>query len=297
MTRRNLRRLTPYILILPFLCMMGFVFAGGLLQAVVQSTGYMPVLGMYDVSLRYYVQLLQNARFMSSLWYTFYIAFVSAALSVAFGTLIAFAVDKSRSGDKLSYTLYKVPIIIPHLVVVILVIQIFFQTGIISRVLFALGLISGASDFPLLIYDRGGVGIMLTYLYKQVPFVTLTVFTVLRNLNKKYVQVAQNLGASSFQTVWRVTLPLLAPSLLSAFLITFAFAFGAFEVPFLLRSPARLTLPILAYFDYRSPVLAHMPAAMATSVTISIISLSFIVVYMWLMGFLTKRGMEGRGFV
>ena len=289
--------MTPYVLILPFLCMMGFIFAGGLLQAVVQSTGYMPVLGMYDVSLRYYVQLFQNARFMSSLWYTFYIAFVSAALSVAFGVLIAFAVDKSRSGDKLSYTMYKVPIIIPHLVVVILVIQIFFQTGIISRILFALGLIGGASDFPLLIYDRGGVGIILTYLYKQVPFVTLTVFTVLRNLNKKYVQVAQNLGASSFHTVWRVTLPLLAPSILSAFLITFAFAFGAFEVPFLLRSPARLTLPILAYFDYRSPVLAHMPAAMATSVTISVISLSFIVVYIWLMRFLTKRGIEGGGFV
>ncbi|MCL2852702.1 MAG: ABC transporter permease subunit [Defluviitaleaceae bacterium] len=297
MNKRRLSKITPYILILPFLCMMSFVFAGGLLQAVVQSTGYMPVFGMYDVSLRYYVQLFSNARFMSSLWYTFYIAFVSAALSVSLGVLIAFAVDKSRSGESLSYTLYKVPIIIPHIVVAILVIQIFFQTGIISRILFALNIIQDATDFPLLIYDRGGIGIMLAYLYKQAPFVTLTVFTVLKGLNKKYVQVAQNLGANSFQTVFRVTLPLLAPTILSTFLITFAFAFGAFEIPFLLRSPARLTLPILAYFDYRSPVLAHMPAAMATSVTISVISLSFIVVYMWLLRAMTRRGMEGGGFL
>lgn len=266
------------------------------MQAVVQSTGYMPVFGMYDVSLRYYVQLFTNARFMSSLWYTFYIAIVSSVLSVTLGVLVAFAVDKARSGDKLSYTLYKIPIIIPHIVVVILVIQIFFQTGVISRILFAFGLIQDANEFPLLIYDRGGIGIMLVYLYKQVPFVTLTVFTVLKGLNSKYIQVAQNLGAGTFDIVRRVTLPLLAPTILSVFLITFAFAFGAFEVPFLLRSPARLTLPILAYFDYRGPVLAARPAALAVSVTISLISLTFIWIYMRMMSFLTRRGMEG-GFL
>ena len=296
MTKRRMNLLKPYVLILPFLCIMGFVFAGGLLQAAVQSLGYLPVFGMYDISLRYYVQLLSNTRFMASLGYTFYIAIVSSALSVTLGVMVAFAVDKTRSGGKLSYTLYKVPIIIPHIVVVILVIQMFFQTGIVSRILFAIGFIQEAADFPLLIFDRGGIGIMLAYLYKQVPFVTLTVFTVLRALNSRYVQIAQNLGASPFHIMSRVTLPLLAPTILSAFLITFAFAFGAFEVPFLLRSPARLTLPILAYFEYRSPVLAARPAAMAASITISAISLSFIWVYMRAMKFLNRRGMEG-GFL
>ncbi|MCL2699421.1 MAG: ABC transporter permease subunit [Defluviitaleaceae bacterium] len=291
-----MKKLTPYILILPFLCMIGFVFAGGLLQAVVQSFGYLPVFGMRELTFRHYTELFSNVRFMSSLWYTFYIAFTSSVLSVALGVTVAFAVDKSRGGDRLSYTLYKIPIVIPHIVVAILVIQIFFQTGIISRFLFALGVIKDANDFPLLIYDRGGVGIMLTYLYKQVPFVTLTVFTVLRALNKKYIQIAQNLGASSFQIIRQVTLPLLAPTILSVFLITFAFAFGAFEVPYLLRSPARLTLPIFAYFDYRSPVLTARPAAMAASVTISLISLTFIWVYTRLLSFLNKRGMEG-GFL
>jgi putative spermidine/putrescine transport system permease protein len=296
MNYQRLHKLKPYILVLPFIGIMGFVFVGGLMHAVVQSFGYMPVFGMHDVTTRYYFELFSNARFMSSLAYTFYIALVSSILSVTFGVLVAFGVDKARAGHKLSFTMYKIPIIIPHIVVVILVIQIFFQTGIISRILFAFGIIDTATDFPLLIFDRGGVGIMLTYLYKQVPFVTLTVFTVLKGLDKKYGQVAENLGAGSFQTLRQITLPLLTPAILSAFLITFAFAFGAFEVPFLLRSPARLTLPILAYFDYRSPVLAMRPAAMATSVTISLISLSFIWVYMRLLRLLSKRGLEG-GFL
>ncbi|MCL2386709.1 MAG: sugar ABC transporter permease [Defluviitaleaceae bacterium] len=290
------RTAKPYLLVLPFLCIMIFVFVGGLVQAVVQSLGYMPVFGMYEVSLRHYAALFSNARFLSSLRHTFYIAFVSSVLSVFFGVLIAFAIDKTKAGNKISYTLYKIPIVIPHIVVVILAIQIFFQTGIISRFAYNLGIIDSALDFPLLIFDRWGFGIMAVYLYKQVPFVTLTVFAVLRGLNKQYIKIAENLGASSFQILRQVTLPLLAPSILSAFLITFAFAFGAFEVPFLLGSPARLTLPILAYFDFRSPVLASRPAAMAVSVSISIISLSFILVYAQLLHLLSKRGIKG-GFL
>jgi putative spermidine/putrescine transport system permease protein len=291
-----LKKLHPYILILPFLLIMALVFVGGIAQAVVQSLGYMPAFGMYEITFSHYIQLFSNNRFLTALRYTFYIAFVSSALSVFLGVLVAFAVYRLRRGNKLSYSLYRIPIIIPHAVVVILIIHIFFQTGILSRLLFALGIISDAADFPLLIHDRRGVGIILTYLYKQVPFVTLTVFTVLNGLDGKYFQIAQNLGAGTFQTLRQVTLPMLAPAILSSFLITFAFGFGAFEVPFLLGSPARQTLPILAYFDHRSPVLGDRPAAMAMNVTISAISLSLICVYMFFAKTLTKRGL-GKGLV
>jgi putative spermidine/putrescine transport system permease protein len=269
------------------------IFIGGIAQAVVQSLGYLPVFGMYEITFDHYIQLFQNTHFLRSLQYTFYIAFVSSTLSVVLGVLVALVVYNTKKGNKLSYALYKIPIIIPHGVVIILIIHIFFQTGILSRVLFNLGVIQEASQFPLLIYDPGGVGIILAYLYKQVPFVTLTVFMVLQGLDRKYIQIAENLGAGTFQILRRVTLPMLTPTMLSAFLITFAFGFGAFEVPLLLGSPARQTLPILAFFEYRSPVLVSRPAAMATSVTISVISLSFIGVYMYLSKFLSKRGLEG----
>ena len=289
----NSKKLIPYILILPFLLIMALIFVGGIAQAAIQSLGYLPVFGMYDISFEHYLRLFRNPHFMLSLRYTFYIAFVSSTLSVILGVLVAFAVHHTKRGDKLSYSLYKIPIIIPHAVVIILIINIFFQTGILSRVMYALGMIDSAADFPLLIFDRAGIGIILTYLYKQVPFVALTVFVVLRGMNRKYTQIAENLGAGKLQIFLRVTLPMLAPTMLTAFLITFAFGFGAFEVPFLLGSPARQTLPILAYFDHRSPVLAARPSAMATNVTISLISLSLIWIYMRLAKALTKRGLEG----
>ena len=272
---------------------MGLIFVGGLVQAVVQSLGYLPAFGMDELTLGHYRHVLTDFRFLSSLQYTFYIALTSSILSVILGVFVAFLVYKSRRGDKLSFSLYRVPIIIPHIVVIIMVFHIYFQTGIVSRFAYNLGLIESAHDFPLLIFDRTGAGIMLVYLYKQIPFVALMVFTISRNLDRKYFQVAENLGASPFQIMTRITFPLLAPTVLSAFLITFAFGFGAFEVPYLLGSPARHTLPVLAFIDYRSPVLADRPAAMAINVIISALSLFMIWLYARVLSTLTKRGMEG----
>jgi putative spermidine/putrescine transport system permease protein len=284
------QKAAPYILIAPFLLIMGLMFMGGLVQAVVQSLGYLPAFGMDEISLHAYRRVLTDSRFLGSMRYTFYIAITSSSLSVILGVFVAFIVHKARRGNRLSFALFRVPILIPHIVVIIMVFHIFFQTGIVSRFAYNLGIIDSANDFPLLIFDRGGIGIMLVYLYKQVPFVTLMVFTISRNLDKKYYQIAENLGASPFQIMTRITLPLLAPTILSAFLITFAFGFGAFEVPYLLGSPARITMPILAFIDYRSPVLADRPAAMAVNVIISMMSLFMIGLYMWLLNRFTRRG-------
>ena len=286
--------MVPYALVLPFVLIMCFIFLGGIFQAIVQSFGYLPAFGMNVPTLRYYGQVLSDTRFTGSLFHTFYIAIVASSLSVIMGVIIAFAINRTPPGRGFSHILYKSPIILPHLVVVVLVFHIFSQTGIISRFLFNLGLVNDPNNFPLMVYDRYSLGIMLVYLYKQIPFVSLTVLTVLKNLDRKYVQIAANLGAGKWQTLRMVTLPLLGPSIISAFLITFAFDFGSFEVPFILGSPARLTLPVLAYFDYASASLDLRPAAMVANVIISVISLALIWLYVVSLRFFTRRGLEGK---
>jgi len=283
---------TPYLLLIPFLLIMGFIFMGGLVQAVVQSLGYMPVFNMTELTFEHYRRVLSDFRFLSSLQYTFYIALTSSVLSVVLGVFVAFLVHKARKGNRLSFSFIRIPIMIPHIVAIIMIFHIFFQTGILSRAAFSLGLIENANDFPLMIFDRGGAGIILLYLYKQIPFVMLMVYSISRNIDGKYYQVAENLGATPFQIMTKITLPLLAPTILSGFLFCFAFGFGAFEVPFLLGSPARQTLPILAFIEYRSPVIADRPAAMAINVIISVISLGLIWLYAKVLSALTKKGME-----
>jgi len=287
-----MKRLAPYLLVAPFVLIMCFIFLGGIFNAAVQSLGYVPVFGMNELTLNYYRQVLGDSRFLISLGNTFSIAITSSLISVAMGTIIAFAINRIKPEPRLSSILYKAPIVLPHLVVVILVFYIFSQTGILSRFLFAMGVIDSPNRFPLLIYDKFSIGVMLVYLYKQIPFVSLTVFTVLKNIDKKYMQIAENLGARNWYTITRVTLPLLAPSILSAFLICFAFGFGAFEVPFILGSPSRLTLPVLAYYEHRSPTLASTPAAMVTNMVITFISLTLILLYTLLFRLLNKHGLK-----
>ena len=278
------------MLVLPFMLIMCFIFIGGIFQAVVQSLGYLPAFGMNDFTLDYYRQVLGNSRFVSSLFNSFYIAAVSSLLSVSAGTFMAFLFNKNRSG---SFALYKMPVIMPHLVAVILAYYTFSQTGIVSRLLYAINIINDPNSFPLFVYDRFNTSVILVYLYKQIPFVALTVLAVLKNLDKKYSQAAENLGAGKWLVLTRVTLPLLAPSVLSAFLVIFAFDFGAFEVPFVLGSPSKLSLPVLAYYDHINAGLTSRPSAMVTNVVISLVSILLISIYSSLFNILTKRGMEG----
>ncbi|MDR0501901.1 MAG: ABC transporter permease subunit [Treponema sp.] len=288
-----MKRFAPYLLVLPFVLIICFIFIGGLFQAVVQSLGYMPVFGFNEITFDFYRQVFNDWRFLNSIRNTFYIAFVSSLISVIMGTLIAIIMSKLIPAPKLSYLFYKTPILLPHLIVIVMMFFIFSQTGIISRFAFSLGLINNPNDFPLLVFDRLSIGIILVYLFKQIPFVSLTVFTVLKNIDKKHSQVAENLGSSSWHTLTKITLPLLAPSIFSVFLICFAFGFGAFEVPFLLGSPATVTLPVLAYFEHRSPTLVTNLTGMVINVIISVISLTLAFIYAIVFKVFNRHGLKG----
>jgi putative spermidine/putrescine transport system permease protein len=68
---------------------------------------------------------------------------------------------------------------------------------------------------------------------KEAPFIALMILALLARLGDEYEQAARVLGASAWQRFRHVTLPLIAPAVVSSSLMVFAFIFGAFEVPFI----------------------------------------------------------------
>jgi len=88
------------------------------------------------------------------------------------------------------------------------------------------------------------------------------------------------LGASYWQRLRHVTLPLVAPSVLAASVLVFAYTFGAYEVPFLLGQRYPSALPVLAYRRYVDTDLTARPEAMALSVLMALISAGLIAIYM-----------------
>ena len=103
------------------------------------------------------------------------------------------------------------------------------------------------------------------------------------NINGSLGEAARNLGASKWQSFFKVTLPLCKDTILSGFLIIFVFSLGAYELPVLLGSTLPKALPVLAYNQYTHPNLQNRPYAMALNGIIIVISLLSAVHYFVLM--------------
>ena len=255
------KNLKPYLLIAPVAILLGVVMVVGISNCIVQSLGYFPQIGMNNLTLDYYKEILGETTFLKSLLFSMKTSLISASISVFIGVVLAYLLSQSKY-SKLRISILNLPVIIPHIIVVILTIFIFSQTGIISRIFYKLGIINDSSDFINLILDKKGIGIILVYLWKGIPYVVLTAYNILRNISEKLEIVALNLGASKLQSFIYVILPLAMPSVISSFIILFSFAFGSYEVPFLIGPSTPKALSVYAYVNYISSDLSKRSLAM-----------------------------------
>jgi putative spermidine/putrescine transport system permease protein len=271
-------RLKIALLLAPALVVIGILFAGGLVSAVVQSVGYMPAIGQTRVSLDAYREVLSGGDFLDSFLLTVYIAGVSTAVSTVLAVLAAMTLR--RSSGRLSAVVFQLPITIPHLLAAVGIALVVSQTGLGARLAAALGLIGQPREFPALLYDRYSAGIILTYVWKEVPFVALVVLAALRGVAGELEDVARTLGANTWQRFWYVVFPVISPGIVAASLLVFAFTFGAFEVPYLLGRTYPTILPVMAYNEYKDVELSARPVAMAINVLISLFTAIFAALYL-----------------
>lgn len=280
-------RIKIALLLAPVLAVIGVLFAGGLFTALVQSLGYFPAIGMTEPNLDAYREVLAGKDFLNSLFLTVYVAGASTVISTILAVLAALALR--RSSGRISAVVFQLPITIPHLVAAVGISLVISQTGLGARVAAALGLLGEPKDFPALLYDRYSIGIILTYVWKETPFIALVVLASLRGVAADLEDVARTLGANAWQRFWYVVFPVISPGIVAASLLVFAFTFGAFEVPYLLGKTYPTILPVMAYNEYRDIDLASRPVAMAINVLIAAITAVFAGAYLRL-----ARGL-GRG--
>ncbi|MGF1473802.1 MAG: ABC transporter permease [Rubrobacteraceae bacterium] len=271
-------RLKIALLLAPALLVVGLLFSGGLVAALVQSLGYLPALGRTEISFAAYREVLGSKDFLNSLVLTLYVAGASTGISTVLAVLAALALR--RSSGRISAVVFQLPITIPHLVAAVGIALVVSQTGLGARLAGALGLIGEPQEFPALLYDRYSVGIILTYVWKETPFIALVVLASLRGVAGELEEVARTLGAGAWQRFWYVVCPVIAPGVIAASLIVFAFTFGAFEVPFLLGRSYPTILPVMAYNEYRDIDLAARPIAMSINVLIALITAAIAAAYL-----------------
>lgn len=272
-------KLKPYILLLPALVIILGILIPGIINALFESFGYSKAYGMGSITLNYYKEILLDGDFISSLRFSLITSLTSSLTALVLGTALAFCVYMSSSRRILEKFIFRLPVIVPHIIAAAAAFSILSQSGILARLLFKLGLIKTMEDMTLFIFDRQGIGIMLTYLWKEIPFTAMVVYTVLKDINDKLYIAARNLGATKRQVFFHVMLPLCLPSILSAFVIIFAFSFGAFEVPYLLGPTFPKALPVKAYMEYTGADLSSRPYAMVINIILACISTILIYIY------------------
>ncbi|MGE0862931.1 MAG: ABC transporter permease [Vicinamibacterales bacterium] len=278
---RNTLRLTPVLMIVVGL------FGTGLASAFVDSIST-PDTGV--VTGRYYLGVAGEQEFWASLALSLWVATTSTTIAAAVGVVAALMLSRLAAGRRLAYALLQVPLAVPHMAMAIAMLMLIAPSGWLARLVAAAGWIAEPADFPVLVYDRCGVGIILAYAAKEIPFIAIVATAVLLRLGPHYDRVAATLGASPWQRLRHVTLPMLAPGVVSASVMVFAFVFAAFETPFLLGRPYPAMLSVVAERRYMSVDLNDRPDAIAWALVMT--GLAAIVVQAYLM---LSRAIDTRG--
>jgi putative spermidine/putrescine transport system permease protein len=265
-----------FLLLAPALVVLGGLFLTGLGLTLLRSFGYVPGLGETQLGLDAYAVILTSPGFLSSLALSLWIATASTVLAAALALASVLLLRQTFPGRALVSFLFQLNLTVPHIVGAIGILYLFSQSGVFARLAFAAGLIGAPADFPALTHDPHAIGIILVYVWKELPFITLILLANLQTLGEDHEAVARSLGASRWQSFRHVLLPMLAPGLLTASALVFAFAFGAYEVPLVLGAHAPKALPVLAWQANTDTDLATRPEAMAMAVVISLIGLALL---------------------
>ena len=175
-------------------------------------------------TLEWYVKLWSNQKLMDAFVNTLIVAAVSTLLATILGTLCAVGLNRFEFKLKglISSGLY-IPIVIPELVFAIAVL-IFFNMVKIPMNMFTL---------------------IVSHVTFSMPFVVITVRSRLAGFDKSIEEAAHDLGANEFRTFFRVTLPMIAPGVLSGAMLALTLSLDDVVVSSFTSGPDSQTLPLV----------------------------------------------------
>ena len=171
---------------------------------------------------------------------------------------------------------YKIPLVLPHVVVGFLVILAFSRTGWLSSAAHALGLIAEPTDFPDILYGGRGLGIITAYIIKETSYAALMTGALMARMPPGRWRTARMLGASPWTAFRTVLVPAARPAIYSSFLLLFLYSLGAFDIPYILAESRPEMLSVYVFNLYFRKDLSRRPEAAAILVVLLAISLLIV---------------------
>ncbi len=261
-----LPRVPPLLLLAPILVFLAVLIAASL--AVLRMSFGVSGNEWRAFTLQNYADLL-DGYFLHSLWLTLKLAFQSMICAVLLAIPVALAMARTES--RLARRLLLAGVLLPLLVNLLLQgygwLVILGPAGLLNHALLGSGLIQRPLQW---LYRENGV--LLGLIQTAFPLAVLPISSAMRAVSRSYEEAAATLGATRWQTLRHVMLPLAMPGLVSGALLVFAYNASAFAVPLLLGGRRVPMLAVLVH-DQVAPLL-NWPAAASSGIVLMVATLA-----------------------
>ncbi len=148
--------------------------------------------GLYSISQADSLFSLFSDKYINeSIIFSLQTAFASTLISAVSGTAAALLIWSLYREKKAAAVIYIIPLIVPHILAAFFCSGFFFlREDFFHHYFFKIGAIDSASEFPLIVFDQAGIGIILGYFYKESAFITIVVLASLKKLAPEQLKSA-----------------------------------------------------------------------------------------------------------
>lgn len=177
-------------------------------------------------TLKWYKELFNNPMLLEALKNTLIVAGVSTIASTVIGTISAYGLKKyDFKGKKIINELLYIPVVIPEIVLGIALLSV----------------------YSLLKLELGMFSLILSHISFSIPFVIISVRSVLENMDPNLEKAASDLGASKLKTFFYIIIPTLMPGILSGAQLAFTLSLDDVVISYFTAGPDSNTLPLQIY--------------------------------------------------
>ncbi len=216
-------------------------------------------------STKWYGELLRDPQILNAAWLSLKIAFFSASIAIVFGTIAAFVL--ARFGKFRTRTLLTgmitAPLVMPEVI-----------TGLSLLLMFVA--MQGLIGWP---HGRGLTTIIIAHATFGAAYVAVVVQSRLLNMDLSIEEAAADLGANPVRVFFDITLPTIAPALVSGWLLAFTLSLDDLVVASFVSGPGSSTLPMVIFSKVRlgvSPDINALATIIILVVSVGIIAAALI---------------------
>ncbi|MBL0942148.1 MAG: ABC transporter permease subunit [Alphaproteobacteria bacterium] len=212
-------------------------------------------------STKWYYELLHNQSILKAAWVSLQVAIISATIAVIVGTLAAIVITRFKSlrGRTLFNGLLTAPMVMPDVI-----------TGLALLLLFV-----ALEQSPFWPFSRGISTITIAHTTLAIAYVVVIITSRLAEFDRSLEEAALDLGAHPMMVFFRITLPLITPSLIAGWLLAFTISLDDVVIASFVSGAGSTTLPMIVFSSVRWGVTPQINAL--ATIIVSLVTLGVII--------------------